>query len=193
MARSNAATRLQIDSILRDRILASVELIVRMMPAAAKAEAARSPDVSSLVLNLARGLPSTETGDPRLRETVIAAAEFKRRLLKAAGGALKAADVRDVLRHKSLQAVYKAVKERRLLMVGDNGTQLFPLCQFHEGVVLAAIPLILAAAPRTDGWGILQFLVSGDQGLGVACPMDLIKGGEADIARVVRFARTLED
>jgi hypothetical protein len=191
MARSNVAPT--VDSILRERLIASVDRIVRMLPAAAKAEAARSPDVPSLMLSVMRGLPVTETGDPALKNAIVAAAEFKRRLLAAAGGALTAGQVREVLGHKSLQAVYKAVKERRLLMVEDNGQQLFPAFQFHEGVVLPAIPRVLGAAPNTDGWRILQFLVSGDQGLGSRRPMDLIKGDAENADRVIRFARTLED
>src|SRR5580693_4637236 len=123
MARSTPA--LSIDTILRDRLIASVDRIVQMMDASAKAEAAKSPDVPSLVLSLVRGLPTTETDDPAVKDSLIAATEFKRRMLTDAGGALTAGQVREVLGHKSLQAVYKAVKERRLLMVEDNGQQLF--------------------------------------------------------------------
>jgi len=191
MARASAAA--SVDTILRDRLIASVDRIVSLMNAGSKVEAAKSPDVATLVLNVARGLPSTETDDPALKDAIIAAAEFKRRILREAGGALTAGQVREVLGHKTLQAVYKAVKERRLLMVEDGGQQLFPAFQFHDGVVSPAIMAILEAAPHTDGWGVLQFLVSGDQGLGPKRPLDLIKGGPDDVARVVRFARTLED
>ena len=191
MTRATAAV--SVDTILRDRLIASVDRIVHMMGAAAKAEAASSPDVPSLVLSLVRGLPTTETDDATLKDSLVAAADFKRRMLRQSGGALTAAQVREVLGHKSLQAVYKAVKERRLLMVEDNGTQLFPAFQFKDGAALAAIPLVLEAAPSTDGWGILQYLVSGDQALGGARPLDLLKGGPDEVSRVVRFVRTLED
>ncbi len=179
--------------ILRERLIASVDRIVEMVDASAKADAARSPDVPSLLLSLVRGLPATETDDPTLRDALIAATEFKRRMLTEAGGALTAGRVREVLGHKSLQAVYKAVKERRLLMVEDNGLQLFPAFQFHDGAVLPAIAGVLAAAPHTAGWGVLQFLVSGDQGLGDRRPLDMIKGGPDDVLEVIRFARSLED
>jgi hypothetical protein len=190
---ARAITAPTIDTILRERLIASVDRIVHMMGPAAKAEAAKSPDVPSLVLSLVRGLPVTEADDPKLTASIIAAAEFKRRLLTAAGGALTAGQVREVLGHKSLQAVYKAVKEHRLLMVEDNGRQLFPAFQFREGAVLPAISEVLATAPRAEGWRVLQFMVSGDQGLGAQRPIDLIKGSAQDIGRVVRFARTLED
>jgi hypothetical protein len=163
------------------------------MNASAKAAAAKSPDVPSLVLSLVRGLPTTETDDPAVKDSLIAASEFKRRMLTEAGGALTATQVREVLGHKSLQAVYKAVKERRLLMVDDNGRQLFPAFQFRDGAVLPAIAGILEAAPHTDGWGVLQYLVSGDQGLGDLRPLDLIKGGPDDVRHAIRFARALED
>lgn len=52
---------------------------------------------------------------------------------------------------------------------------------------------ILAAAPGAAGWSVLQYLVSGDEGLGDARPIDLIKGNEADVYRVIRFADTLTD
>jgi hypothetical protein len=191
MARS--APALSVDTILRDRLIASVDRIVHMMGAAAKAEAARAPDVPSLVLSLVRGLPTTETDDPGVKDSLIAASEFKRRMLTDAGGALTAGQVREVLGHKSLQAVYKAVKERRLLMVEDNGRQLFPAFQFHDGAVLQAIAGILEAAPHTDGWSVLQYVISGDQGLGDRRPLDLIKGSPEDVRQVIRFARALED
>jgi hypothetical protein len=190
---ARASTAISVDVILRDRLIASVDRIMSLMSPTAKAEAAKSPDVPSLVLSLLRGLPATETDDPGLRDSIVAATEFKRRMLAEAGGALTAPQVRDVLGHKTLQAVYKAVKDRRLLMVEDNGQQLFPAFQFHEGAVLPAIAEILEAAPHTVGWGVLQFLVSGDQGLGKLRPIDLIKGGRDDVLRVVKFARTLED
>lgn len=187
------APALSVDTILRDRLIASVDRIVHMMGASAKAEATRTPDVPSLVLSLVRGLPTTETDDPAIKDALIATSEFKRRMLMEAGGALTAGQVREVLGHKSLQAVYKAVKERRLLMVEDNGQQLFPAFQFHDGGVLPAIAGILEAAPQTNGWGVLQFLVSGDQGLAGRRPLDLIKGGPENVREVLRFVRALED
>lgn len=58
---------------------------------------------------------------------------------------------------------------------------------------MPAIAGVLEAAPHTDGWGVPRFLVSGDQGLGDRCPLDLIKGGPDDVRQVIRFARALED
>jgi hypothetical protein len=192
MARASRSAA-PIDTILRERIIASADRIVGMMEPAARAEAAKTPDVPSLVLSLVRGLPVSESDDPAIKESIVAAAEFKRRLLTAAGGALTAGQVREIRGHKTVQAVYKAARDRRLLMVDDNGRKLFPAFQFREDVVAPAIEDILNAAPHTDGWRILQFMVSGDRGLGADRPLDLIKGGPEDLRRVVRFAETLED
>lgn len=191
MARANPVA--PIDTILRDRIIASADRIVHLMAPAARAEAAKTPDVPSLVLSIMRGLPVSEADDPALKESIVAAAEFKRRLLDAAGGALTAGQVREILGHKTVQAVYKAARDRRLLMVDDNGKKLFPGFQFQEDAVAPAVADILSAAPHTDGWRILQFMVSGDQGLGAERPLDLITRSPEDVRRVVRFAAALED
>lgn len=65
--------------------------------------------------------------NPEAVERITNAIAFKRRLIDAAGGALTAEKVRALLGHKTIQAVYKAVKDRRLLMIEDNGTKLFPV------------------------------------------------------------------
>lgn len=193
MSRPAARAVADVDRILRDRILASADRIIKMMPVAAKTVAIGSIDVSALVFNLARGIPAIETDNPELAEEITNAIAFKRRMIEGAGGALNAENVRQLLGHKTVQAVYKAVKDRRLLMVEDNGAKLFPAFQFDGNAIRPAIPKILAATPHTTGWGILQYLVGGDEGLDGARPIDLIKGNEADVERVVRFARTLED
>lgn len=181
------------DRVLHDRIVASTDRIIKMMPAAAKAAAIRSVDVSSLVFQLALGIPAIETENPEAAERITNAIAFKRRMIDAAGGALPAEKVRELLGHKTVQAVYKAVKDRRLLMVEDNGTKLFPAFQFDGNSILPGIPKILNAVPHTTGWAILQFLVGGDEGLDGMRPIELLKGGDAEVERLVRFARTLED
>ncbi len=193
MARLANTGFLDPDQLLRDRIMASTDRIIKMMPAAAKAAAIRSIDVPSLILNLALGIPAVETDNPEAAEKITRAIAFKRRMIEAAGGALTAEKVRELLGHKTIQAVYKAVKDRRLLMVEDNGTKLFPAFQFDGNAILPGIAGVLGAAPQTSGWAVLQFLVAGDEGLDGAKPIDLLRGSAADVEQVVRFARTLED
>ncbi len=193
MARQAAVPSVDIDRVLRDRIMASADRIIRMMPAAAKAEAIVSVDVPALVYSIARGIPSVEAGDPEQAEQITNVIAFKRRLVEAGGGAFDAEAVRKLLGHKTVQAVYKAARDRRLLMIEDNGAKLFPAIQFDGNVVRSAIPRILMAAPEASGWAVLQYLVGGDEGLGDERPIDLIKGNEEDIERAVRFARKLDD
>lgn len=131
--------------------------------------------------------------NPEAAERITNAVAFKRRMLDAAGGALTAEKVRTLLEHKTIQAVYKAMKDRRLLMVEDNGTKLFPVFQFDGNAILPGIAKVLNVAPHTTGWAILQFLVSGDEGLDGMSPIALLKGSDAEIEHVVRFARSLED
>lgn len=181
------------DRVLHDRIVASTDRIIKMMPAAAKAAAISSIDVPSLVFHLALGIPAIETDNPEAVERITNAIAFKRQLIDAAGGALAAEKVRALLGHKTIQAVYKAVKDRRLLMVEDNGTKLFPVFQFDGSAILPGISKVLNAAPHTTGWAILQFLVCGDEGLDGMSPIELLKGSDAEVERVVRFARTLQD
>lgn len=193
MSRPASTAAADVDRILRDRIFASADRIIKMMPPAAKAAAIGSVDVAALVFNIARGIPSVETDDPDKAEDITRAIAFKRRLIDGAGGAFDAEAVRKLLGHKTVQAVYKAARDRRLLMVEDNGTKLFPAFQFDGDTIRPAMSRILAAAPGASGWAVLQYLVSGDEGLGDARPIDLIKGNEADVDRVIRFAGTLDD
>ncbi|CAM4204498.1 hypothetical protein NOLU111490_12815 [Novosphingobium lubricantis] len=181
------------DRVLHDRIVASTDRIIKMMPAAAKAAAISSIDVPSLVFHLALGIPAVETDNPEAAERITNAIAFKRRMIDAAGGALTAERVRTLLGHKTIQAVYKAVKDRRLLMVEDNGTKLFPVFQFDGNAILPGIAKVLSAAPHTTGWAILQFLIGGDEGLDGMSPIELLKGSDAEVERIVRFARALED
>lgn len=181
------------DRVLHDRIVASTDRIIKMMPAAAKAAAISSIDVPSLVFHLALGIPAVETDNPEAAERITNAIAFKRRMIDAAGGALTVEKVRALLGHKTIQAVYKAVKDRRLLMVEDNGTKLFPVFQFDGNAIIPGISKVLSAAPHTTGWAILQFLVGGDEGLDGLSPITLLKGSDAEVERVVRFAHTLED
>jgi hypothetical protein len=193
MPRPAITEAIDVDRILRERILASADRIIKMMPAAAKTAAIGSVDVAAFVFNIARGIPSVETADPDEAEDITRAIAFKRRLIGEAGGAFDAEAVRKLLGHKTVQAVYKAARDRRLLMVEDNGAKLFPAFQFDGNTIRPAMPRILAAAPASSGWAVLQYLVSGDEGLDDARPIELIKGSETDVDRVVRFAGTLDD
>lgn len=193
MARAATRSTVDVDRLLRDRIVASTDRIIKMMPLAAKTAAISSVDIASLVLNIAKSIPAVEANDPAEAEDITNAIAFKRRMIEGAGGAFDADAVRKLLGHKTVQAVYKAARENRLLMVDDNGSKLFPAFQFDGGAVRPAIPRILAASAGLSGWAVLQFLVGGDEALGDARPLDLLRGSDADVDRLVSIAQARAD
>ncbi|NML87728.1 MULTISPECIES: hypothetical protein [Sphingobium] len=173
--------------------MASAERLLKVMPVAAKKIAIESVDLPEFILNLARGIPATQVDNPDIVEELGRTITFKRQMMEAAGQALSAESVRKLLGHKTVQAVYKAARERRLLMLDDGGVKLFSSFQFDGNSVRPAIPQLLAAAPRSSGWAILQFLVGGEPAFDGRRRIDLIRGKPEEIDRVVRFARTLDD
>ncbi|WP_162854744.1 hypothetical protein [Sphingobium estronivorans] len=193
MVRPATGNSIDLDEALRARIMVSAERLLKVMPVAAKKIAIESVDLPEFMLNLARGIPATQVDNPDIVEELGRTIAFKRQMMAAAGQALSAESVRKLLGHKTVQAVYKAARERRLLMLDDGGVKLFPSFQFDGNSVRPAIPQLLAAAPRSSGWAILQFLVGGEPASDGRRRIDLIKGTPEEIDLVVRFARTLDD
>jgi len=188
-----ATNSIDLDEALRARIVASAERLIKVMPAAAKSIAIKSVDLPEFVLNLARGIPLTEIDDPEAVGELERTVAFKQRMMKAAGGTLSAEAVRKQLGHKTVQAVYKAARERRLLLLDDGGAKLFPAFQFDGNVVRPAVLRLLAAAPNMSGWSLLQFLVGSEGASGEASRLAMLMGTPDEIDRVIRFAQTLED
>ncbi len=145
-----------------------------------------------MLLSILRSVPAIDQDELRTAERLARTAEFKRDLVERAEGALTAEDVRKLLGHKTVQAVHKAVANRRLLCVDDNGRKLFPAFQFDGAAPVPGMAAVLAATPTTKPWALLQFLLDGDEGLGDERPTDMIKGGAEAMQRLVRFASTLE-
>ena len=85
------------------------------------------------------------------------------------------------------------------LTVGNIGlkstvtARLFPAFQFAGATVLPGVARVLAAAHGTASWAILQFLVEGHEGLGGERPVDMLRGDDDAVARLVRFAGALAD
>ncbi len=127
-----------------------------------------------------------------------AARDLEADLARAAGGLLRADDVEERLanhvgRRPSVNVKMATVPDR-LLGLNVEGERLFPACQFEGSRVLNGISEVLEAAPSTDGWRVLQFLLGTPDGLNGHRPIDLLRnGGPADRARVIAFAHTLED
>lgn len=187
------ANLIDVDTVLRQRIEGSVDWFIKSLSREAKLAVLGSVDVPQLVSRLARSTPSTDPGENKAAELLARTSEFKRDLLRKAGGQITTEQVRQLLGYKSAQAVHKAVASRRLLAVDDNGTKLFPAFQFDGHHVIVGMAAVLAATPTTSPWALLQFLVEGDAGLGDDRPIELIKSGPDSVERLARFARTLED
>lgn len=117
-------------------------------------------------------------------------AAFKKRMIESSGGVLTAEQVRDLLGYETVE---QAVADRLMLAVDDNGTRLFPAFQFDGDTLRPVMACILTAAPNSSGWTLLQYLVSGDEGLGLCKPINMLNGGPEDIDLVLRFARVLDD
>jgi hypothetical protein len=119
---------------------------------------------------------------------------FKQSMKAAAGGLLCAEDVRQLRGSNTPQAVYKAVKDRRLLAVKDNGNVLLPAIQFDgDGKVKPWVRDLARATPTTDGWTLLQWLLGTPAGLAGSRPIDMLDAGGADCARALRLATSLEE
>ena len=137
---------------------------------------------------------------PPLRSEVVSAmmlaarrtAAFKRDLLARAGGVLTTAQVRERLGWRSDRAVLRAAATRRLLAVEARRRKLFPAFQFVGDAVLPGVVQVLAAAPNTTAWAMLQFLVDGDEALGEEWPIEMLRGDAEAVSRVVRFAGRLD-
>ncbi|PQA88326.1 hypothetical protein CW354_08480 [Marinicaulis flavus] len=191
MASATQKSANELDHLLIQRLETGMGKVLGRLSAEKKRKILKSADTPELLYSILKLMP-VSIEDAEKVEDAANAVRFRQRMLKAAGGALKAEDVRQLLGYKSVQAVYKAANNRRMLVVEDGGVKLFPKFQFAGGVLNPAIADVLGAAPNTSGWAILQFLVSGDEGLGKASPIALLRKGPAEAERVARFARALE-
>lgn len=90
----------------------------------------------------------------------------------------------------SRQAVAaKAARRRLLRTITADGEHLYPLWQFHGGVVVLGLAEVLALFPEdaVDGWTLAAWLRTPDPDLGEA-PFDALVRGDRDRVRAV--ART---
>lgn len=131
--------------------------------------------------------------DSELAEQRLNTERFKRELAQASGGLLDAESLQVMLGFSTQDEVHRAAAERRILAVEDDGQLRFPHCQFDGGHILPGIKAILSATPNTNGWRLLQYLYSREDGLAGNRPIDLIKGSSTNLEQAVHFARRLEE
>lgn len=123
-----------------------------------------------------------EEKDP-LAEARLRGVEEQRRLLSEAGGVVGATEAAKIV-GISRQAVDARQKKNRLLAVstGRHGRR-YPLCQFDENSedkVVRGLDLALAAIDDDEGWMRLAFLLSPEERLGGARPLDALRSGETE-------------
>jgi Protein of unknown function (DUF2384) len=103
-------------------------------------------------------------------------AEHRQETLTAAGGALSSTDIARQL-GITRQAVEKRRRANTLLAVRLGGDWRYPRCQFDNatGEVIAGLPKLLAAFPKSNSWVVLDFLLAPDNTLGGETPLQLLR------------------
>jgi hypothetical protein len=164
------------------------------LPNSAIDKALSADDPYGFMAAILESTPVKDPADERLKEQQANAARFKRDLAHKAGGLLEVEDVMTLLDYGTRQAAYKAVRDHRLLAVMDGGRYRFPNCQFVDGAPVAGLKDVLKAAPETNGWRMLQYLLVPEQGLAGRRPLDFLKSKKDDERAIaVRFAGRLDE
>jgi hypothetical protein len=187
------AANTEVVEVIHQRMLNGAGLVARSLSKAHLSEVAGTASFTDMLIAIIRNTPAIDPDELRVAERLARAAEFRRGLVERAGGALTAEQVQKLFGYKTVQAVHKAAASRRLFAVDDNGRKLFPAFQFDGDSVAPGMAAVLAATPTTSPWALLQFMVDGDEGLNDEAPTSMVNGGAEAIARLVRFASTLED
>jgi hypothetical protein len=97
-------------------------------------------------------------------------------MLEAAGGALTAAEVGELL-GISRQAVDKRRRADGLLAFRQGGDWRYPRCQFaeHSREVVAGLPKLLRAFSEAGPWATLDFLLAADETLEGKSPLATLR------------------
>ena len=129
-------------------------------------------------------MEAIEQTDP-LAEARLRGVQEQRRLLEEAGGAVGVTEAAEIL-SISRQAVDARRRKGRILAVstGRHGWR-YPLCQFDEGSETGLVPgleRVLEVLDDEGGWMALAFLLSPEERLGDARPLDALGAGEVEEA-----------
>jgi hypothetical protein len=91
----------------------------------------------------------------------------------------------------SRQAIDKRRRSGTLIGLRQGGSWHYPRCQFDEQrhEVIAGLPRLLEAMPKSSPWVILDFLLAPDQTLNGRTPLDVLRaeGWTGDLDRLVRI------
>lgn len=109
--------------------------------------------------------------------------------LERSGGTYTLPQVCELLNGISRQRVDQLVKNGKLLALpGPSNSRRYPVVQFEDdGTLIGGLKEVQAALPTKNPWGILNFLLHGDDRLQERKPIDVLRAGE--VAAVVEAAK----
>jgi hypothetical protein len=91
----------------------------------------------------------------------------------------------------SRQAIDKRRRSGTLIGLRQGGSWHYPGCQFDEQrhEVIAGLPRLLEAMPKSSPWVVLDFLLAPDQTLNGRTPLEVLRaeGWTGDLDRLVRI------
>lgn len=139
-----------------------------------------STDVGTLayVASELAATPAVAELDPTAA-LLAAGAKAKQELLERAGGTLGVNDVATLL-GITRQAVDKRRRAHRLIAIPQGQDYAYPAAQFVEGGLVPGLDRALAEMPIQDSWMRLEWLLTGDDELDGASPLEALKAGRTD-------------
>jgi len=158
------------------------------MNAADEAQAlSASTDMGALamVLTSAAADPAVSRLDPKA-ELIAAGAVRKAELLQQAGGVFGSGEAASVL-GITRQAVEKRRKAGTIIAVPAGDDFRYPACQFDANGMVPGLDAILREMPIRSNWMRLEWLLTADDALGGASPLDALRlGRKAEVLEVAR-------
>lgn len=136
-----------------------------------------STDVGTLayVASELAASPAVAELDP-MAALLAAGAKTKQELLERAGGILGVNDVAGLL-GITRQAVDKRRRAHRLIAIPQGHDYAYPAAQFAGSGLVPGLDQALAAMPVQDPWMRLEWLLTGDDELDGASPLEALKAG----------------
>ncbi len=177
------------------RSLAALNRIATQAPTESLVEALVAPtDVGALARILSDGEaigPAVPLLDP-LAPLIARNAEHRLELLERCGATLTAEQAGKLI-GISRQAIDKRRRSGVLIGLRQGGSWHYPRCQFDEQrhEVIAGLPRLMEAMPKSSPWVVLDFLLAPDQTLDGRTPLEVLRaeGWTSHLDRLVRIER----
>jgi hypothetical protein len=181
-----AFQRRSLDALNRIAIEAPTESLVEALVA--------PTDVGALARILSDGEaigPAVLLLDP-LAPLLARNAEHRLELLERCGATLTAEQAGKLI-GISRQAIDKRRRSGALIGLRQGGSWHYPRCQFDEQrhEVIAGLPRLMEAMPKSSPWVLLDFLLAPDQTLDGRTPLEVLRaeGWTGHLDRLVRIER----